>query len=123
MRLFYLILGGILGTASRYALSTAVREGAGRGFPSGTLAVNVLGCLIIGFLSTVNQGRVLQNDNMQMFLAVGFCGAFTTFSTLVLETANLAKGGDGFRALLYVAVSIFAGLAAFVFGHRLGRFF
>ena len=122
MKLLYLVLGGAAGTVSRYVLSAVVHENAGHGFPYGTLTVNALGCFIVGFLSTVNEGGIFLDENMKMLLAVGFCGAFTTFSTLILETSHLAKGGESLRALFYIALSILAGVAAFIAGHRLGRF-
>ncbi len=122
LKLFYLILGGAAGTVSRYALSAVVHENVGHGFPYGTLVVNALGCFVIGALSTLNEGNFLLDDNMKMLLAVGFCGAFTTFSTFILETSHLAKGGESLRAIFYIAISILAGVVAFIAGHRLGKF-
>ena len=121
MKLVYLVLGGVAGTVSRYYLSGAVNERVGPGFPYGTLAVNALGCLVIGALSTMQEGRLMLDENMKMLLAVGFCGAFTTFSAFILETSHLAKGGEGLRALLYIALSLLAGFAAFLAGNHLGR--
>ena len=122
MRLFYLVLGGAAGTVSRYVLSAVVHETAGHGFPYGTLVVNAVGCFIIGLLSTAYAGHFFLDNNMKMLLAVGFCGAFTTFSTFILETSHLAKGGEILRPLFYIAISILAGVVAFIVGHRLGRF-
>ena len=116
MRLFYLVLGGAAGTVSRYLLSAAIHENVGHGFPYGTLAVNGIGCLIIGLLSTLDNGRFFLDDNMKMLLAVGFCGAFTTFSTFMLETGNLIKDGEMFRAFLNVTVSLIIGFVVFRLG-------
>ena len=121
MKLFYLVLGGAAGTVSRYLLSAAIHESAGHGFPYGTLAVNSLGCLFIGFLSSWNDGHFFIDDNMKMLLAVGFCGAFTTFSTFILETAHLAKGEGVWHALANITLGLFAGVLAFIIGRRLGR--
>ena len=116
-----MIMGGAAGTVSRYLLSEAVHERTGEGFPFGTLAVNILGCLIVGILSVMNEGTLLMDENIKMLLATGFCGAFTTFSTLILESSHLAKGGESFRALFYIVLSLLAGFAAFIAGNRLGR--
>jgi len=121
VKLFYLILGGAAGTVSRYALSAVVHENVGHGFPYGTLAVNALGCFIVGILSTMAKGRFFLDDNMKMLLAVGFCGAFTTFSTFIFETTHLAKDGEVLRAVFNIFISMLAGFAAFVAGHYLGK--
>ena len=122
MKLFYLVLGGAAGTVSRYVLSAAVHENTGHAFPYGTLIVNGLGCFIIGVLSTLNGGRLFADENMKILLAVGFCGAFTTFSTFILESAHLAKDSGTLHALFNIVFSVVVGFAAFVLGHRLGKF-
>ena len=121
MRLFYLVLGGAAGTVSRYLLSAVVHENAGHRFPYGTFIVNGLGCLIVGFLTTVNDGHVFSDENMKVLLAVGFCGAFTTFSTFILESAHLIKEGQTLHAFINIILSVAAGFAAFVVGNRLGK--
>ena len=121
MKLLYLVLGGAAGTVSRYVLSAAIHENAGHGFPYGTLAVNGLGCLVVGLLSTLHGGRFFLDENMKMLLAVGFCGAFTTFSTFIFETAHLAKGEGVWHALANVVLSLCVGVLAFILGRRLGR--
>ena len=118
-----LMAGGVCGTAGRYALAGAVYNWLGASFPYGTLAVNGLGCFIIGLLSALDSGRFFLDDNMKMLLAVGFCGAFTTFSTFILETAHLAKGEGVWHALANVALSLCLGVLFFVAGRRLGRLF
>ena len=123
MKLFYLVLGGAAGTVSRYALAAVIHENTGHVFPFGTFAVNAIGCLIIGLLSTMHEGRLLADENMKMLLAVGFCGAFTTFSTFIFETAHLAKGEGLWHALANIVLSLCVGVLAFVIGRRSGRVF
>ena len=123
MKLFYLVLGGAAGTISRYILSGVIHENMGSGFPYGTLVVNGLGCLTIGLLSTVQDGRFLMDDNMRMLLAVGFCGAFTTFSTFISESAHFAKSGGILGAFWLIGLSIAVGAGFFILGHRLGKLF
>lgn len=113
---FHLIVGGIAGTAARYVLAGAVYQVLGSSFPYGTLAVNLIGCFVIGFLAAVAEEKFLLGPEARMLLMAGFCGAFTTFSTFMLETSNLIKDGEIFRAFLNVAASIVIGFAVFRLG-------
>lgn len=121
MKLLYLVVGGALGTVSRYWLSTAIHEQVGHGFPYGTLAVNVLGCLVVGVLTAVGQGQAHLSPEIRFIFLIGFCGAFTTFSTLVLETNHLMAGGQNWHAFGNIAVSVLAGFAAFLTGAWIGN--
>jgi len=123
MGLLYLIVGGAAGTVSRYCLAAMVNEKAGAGFPFGTLLVNILGCLIVGILSTLGEGCLFLDTKMKMLLVTGFCGAFTTFSAVILETSSLANTGQMAKAALNITVSLALGFTAFLAGHRLGRIF
>ena len=117
----YLIWGGIVGTAARYIFSGMVYERLGTGFPYGTLMVNVSGCFLIGFLDTLFEEKFLLSPNVRLLLLAGFCGAYTTFSTFMLETANLLKDGENGRAFLNVAASIVVGFVVFRLGVWLGK--
>ena len=117
----YLTVGGIAGTLGRYILSGLVYQRMGTNFPYGTLVVNVLGCLIVGFLDVIFEEKFLLAPNMRLLLMVGFCGAFTTFSTFVLETSNLIKDGQTWLALGNVLVSVVIGFMAFRLGMFLGE--
>jgi len=108
-----LIIGGSLGTISRYLLAGFVYNIFGTAFPYGTLLVNVLGCFVIGFLSTMAEEKFLFGSNVRVLLMIGFCGAFTTFSTLILETNNLARDGEVLRAFMNLLVSVVAGFILF----------
>ena len=120
MNLVYLVTGGALGTLSRYWLSGALQGSAGSSFPYGTLAVNVLGCLVIGFLAAFGAGKLQSTPGAHLFFMVGFCGAFTTFSTLILETDHLFKSGQMLHAYGNILVSLAAGFAAFALGGWIG---
>ncbi|MFA5094926.1 MAG: fluoride efflux transporter CrcB [Candidatus Omnitrophota bacterium] len=115
-QLLQIIIGGALGTVSRYAVSVLVYRSAGTDFPYGTLVVNLTGCFLIGFLASVTEDRLLLGSNIRAFLMIGFCGAFTTFSTFILETANLIKDGEISRALVNVLLSVIAGFIVFRLG-------
>ncbi len=109
----WLAAGGIAGTFARYAMTLGVNRLAGPGFPFGTLAVNLLGCAVIGFLASLSATRWALGPDARLLLVTGFCGAFTTFSAFMLETTLLADSGQTWRAVAYVAASVGLGLAAF----------
>ena len=118
-RWFNLVAGGIAGTVSRYLLAGWVYQVFGTSFPYGTLIVNLIGCFIIGFLASLSEEKFLLSPNARLLLMVGFCGAFTTFSTFMLETAHLMKDGENLKAFMNVAASVVIGFLVF----RLGVFF
>jgi fluoride exporter len=108
-------VGGGLGSLCRYALAGAIQSRAHAGFPIGTLAVNVIGCLVIGLIA--RQLLAAQSDVMvRAALVTGFCGGFTTFSAFSYETVGLISAGEWSKAGLYVAVSVLACLAATAIG-------
>jgi len=111
-----LIIGGTVGTIARYALGGFVYGVFGAAFPYGTLVVNLSGCFLIGFLSTMAEEKFLMGSNVRVLLMIGFCGAFTTFSTLILETNNLMKDGEMLRAFMNLFISVVAGLILFRIG-------
>lgn len=121
LKFFILIIGGGLGTVSRYLFSGTIYRVTGADFPYGTLAVNVAGCFIIGFLVSITETKFLLGPNSKIFLMVGFCGAFTTFSTFILETANLLKSGEVSRAFLNLFVSIILGFIFLRAGMLIGE--
>jgi len=117
----YLIGGGILGTVARYVLAGMVYQKIGSDFPYGTLIVNLVGCFLVGFFDTIFQEKFLFSPILRIFLMTGFCGAFTTFSTFILETANLIRGGETSRAFLNVILSVMIGFIVFRLGVLLGE--
>jgi len=112
-----LLAGGMVGTAGRYLVSEGVYRWLGTGFPTGTLAVNTLGCLVIGFLATLIDQKFLLKPEARLFLMVGMLGAFTTFSTLIYESWRLIQGGQGWLAAVNLVGSVCLGLAALWIGH------
>lgn len=119
----YLLSGGMLGTAARYALSGIVQHRFGNVFPWGTLAVNIAGCLIIGFLDVIFERKLLVIHNYRILLMTGFCGAFTTLSAVMLETSDLLKDSHWTHALGNILLTVCAGFLFFKLGARLAEFF
>ena len=113
MKWIHLILGGTAGTLSRYLLSGFIYQIFGAQFPYGTLAVNLLGCFLIGFLAAISEEKFVLDGNARLLLMVGFCGAFTTFSTFIFESANLIRDGETLSALLNVLASVLLGFLVF----------
>ena len=99
-------VGGFLGSISRYLLSKYIFSQVGNTFPWPTLAVNLLGCFVIGLL-------------IGWFLMVGFCGGFTTFSTFASESLQLLKGGEWLNFLLYAVISVLFGIILTALGSYL----
>ena len=115
-----LALGGLLGTAGRYALVSATQRWLGPSFPYGTLAVNGIGCLAIGFLSGVAERRAFLTPDARLFWMVGLLGAFTTFSAFIYESWGLWQAGQRFLALVNLQGSLLVGLLMLWIGSKLG---
>lgn len=94
MRLLLVGAGGFLGSVARYLLSGYVQTRTSDAFPFGTLAVNVLGCFVIGALSEMADARAFLSADARAFAVVGILGGFTTFSAFGNETLNLARDRD-----------------------------
>lgn len=105
----YVVLGAALGASGRYALAGWVSRAAGTPFPWGTLAVNLVGCLVIGLTWGLGE-RLLWAPTFRIFFFVGVLGSFTTFSTFGLETLHLLRDAEFGRALGYVLASNLGGL-------------
>lgn len=114
-------LGGVVGCCARYGVSQAVQAVYGRNFPLATLIINVLGCLAMGFLFFATLERVSVSPVMRTALLTGVLGGFTTFSTFAMEALLLVEDGETGRALLYLFLSVFLGLAAAYLGAYLAR--
>ena len=105
-------LGGAFGSAARYVVSRLIQTHAASAFPVGTCAVNIAGCLLIGFIGSLAGRAAGIGDGMKLFLTVGFCGGFTTFSTFCNEGLGLMRGGNTLLATVYMAASLLLGLLA-----------
>jgi len=121
MQILAIAAGGAVGSVLRWAVSNGVYSMFGRTFPYGTLAVNVAGSFLMGFLFVMMVERLDMSGMWRMAILVGFLGAFTTFSTFSIETVNLLQGGDFMRALLNIGVSVLFCLVATWVGFRIGR--
>ncbi|HET8761657.1 MAG TPA: fluoride efflux transporter CrcB [Nitrospiria bacterium] len=115
-------IGGFLGANARFIVGTWVTSTLGSRVPLGTFVVNVSGCLLIGILGTVIVDKlVARPEHVQWLLAIGFLGAYTTFSSFAWENHLLFLEGRWLTAALYMALSVFAGLIAVQLGVLLAR--
>ena len=114
-------LGGFLGASSRYLLQQWAANQWGPGFPFGTLLANVGGSFIIGFFLTLATGRLNISPGTRLFIATGFLGGFTTFSSFSYETFRLVEQSDWWDAGINFAGNTGLGLAAVVLGIILAR--
>ncbi len=112
--------GGVLGTAARHGLGRAIHVAPGS-FPWATFTINVTGSFVLGVLLTFIIERWPPSRYIRPFAAIGFLGAYTTFSTYMTEADLLAKGNATDIAALYVATSLFLGLAAVYAGIVVAR--
>ncbi len=107
--------GGFAGSVSRYGLSV-VAQRLSIEWPAGTLAANVLGCFVIGVVTAIFARGESLTPEIRLFLATGFCGGFTTMSSLVYETAAMLRASEYLHAFVYAAGTFFLSLAAFAIG-------
>lgn len=120
-RLFWVGLGGFLGSNARYLLSGWAAEHWGSQFPYGTLVINVSGSLILGFFLTVATERLLVPVNVRLFFATGVCGGFTTFSTFTYESMQLFDQASVGMGMLNILGSVMLGLLGAFIGIALAR--
>jgi CrcB protein len=118
MKWLALAVGSLAGGFARYLLGGMVYGVTGPSLPYGTLVVNLSGCFLIGLLNALAEERLSLGPDGRMLLMVGFCGAFTTFSTFMLETVHLWKDGRGWEAGVYVAASVAFGFLLFFAGEK-----
>ena len=118
-------VGGALGAMARFALNVGLQRGVS--FPWGTLSANLLGCLLMGIVAQLVASSSWFNntgiipDQYRLLFAVGFCGAFTTLSALVMELHTMLQRGDLLASFSYVLASIVGGYAFFYAGFTLLR--
>ena len=120
-QLLAIAAGGAVGSMLRFLMSTWVHSFASRGFPYGTMTVNVLGSLAMGFLFVVFLDRLADNAVLRAGILIGALGGFTTFSSFSIETFNLIEEGAVLKALLNMAGSLVLCVGATWIGVIIGR--
>ncbi len=108
-------LGGGIGSILRFLISKTF-NGYSNNFFLGTFLVNIIGCLLIGFILGMSSKNNYLTQNQTLLLSTGFCGGFTTFSTFAFEEYSFLKTGDLFHFSLYTILSIALGIIAVVIG-------
>lgn len=118
--ILWVALGGSVGAVTRMLVATAVSERLGTLVPYATFSINVSGCFLLGLLVGAIEAQVV-SPAVRPGLAVGFLGAYTTFSTFGAETLRLIEEGSLLLAAVYVSASVVVGLVAVAVGLWLGR--
>jgi fluoride exporter len=114
-------LGGFIGSILRYGLTGLTQRWTDSEFPFGTLAVNLVGCFLIGILWSLVEYRQWLHPELRIFLTVGILGGFTTFSAFGYETFVLIRDGQYPWALANVAANVIFGIAAVIVGWTLAK--
>ncbi len=114
--LLLVAVGGAFGASARHLVAVASARAFGTGFPVGTLAINVVGCFLMGILVEALALRAEGSNGLRLLIATGFLGGFTTFSAFSLDFMVLWERGEAIVALAYVAASVLLSLAAVAAG-------
>ncbi len=115
--LLFVGLGGAAGSMLRWAVGRWLNVG----FPWGTLAVNVVGCIVVGLLFGLIERGQLSSPAVRVLLVAGFCGGFTTFSAFMGENLSMLRGGEFLQFALYAGGSLILGLAAVWLGWLIAK--
>jgi CrcB protein len=121
-RYVFIALGAILGANARYLVGLWAGAYLGTSFPYGTFIVNTTGSFVLGFIIGGSTGRLQISPDLRLFLAVGFVGAYTTFSSLTVETLTLVQQGSVWRGVLNFFANNLVGFLCAVLGNYLARF-
>lgn len=121
MLIVLLVVFGAAGTLARYGLQGWVQHWTGSTFPNGTLAVNLLGCFLLGGVAQFGFQHTAIPPDWRTAITVGFFGAFTTFSTFSWETIRMLEDGAWPGAAAYLILSVLGGLLAVILGMRLAN--
>lgn len=115
--------GSFIGGILRYIISRLIENNNISSFPFGTFVVNIFGCFLIGIFYGLSEHNNLLNAESRLFLTVGFCGGFTTFSAFANENVTLLKDGNFFYFALYASLSVFLGITATYLGNVTTKLF
>jgi len=121
--LLFVGTGGFLGSISRYLVSRIMQNSFPSAFPYGTFVVNLAGCFLIGLVYGLSERSSLLSSGWKLFLAVGFCGGFTTFSTFANENLALLRDSEFFYFIIYTGLSVMLGIAATFLGVLVTKIF
>jgi len=117
--IYWIAFGSALGGAARFSLGGLVQRWAPGDFPLGTLAINVIGSVLLGFIVRYSLETPAVSAEVRAFLTIGFCGGFTTFSTFSYESATLLERGEWSRLALYAGLSLVLTVAGILTGAAL----
>ncbi len=120
-RYLFIAIGGALGSVARFWIGTTVAGRMGTRFPFGTLAVNITACFVIGFTLEILNRHTNLNPSWRFLIPIGFVGAYSTFSTYEWEIYSNLMQGAFWIAILYLTVSLVAGLIAVAAGVSLAK--
>lgn len=116
-------LGGFLGSILRYLLDQVFHRIFQTTFPIGTMFVNILGCFLLGIIYAFIEREQLISDELRIFLTIGFCGGFTTYSTFAFDQLHLLKSTDFLQFAFYFGGSVCLGLLAVYLGMQIYKVF
>lgn len=114
--IIYVAIGSIIGGVGRFLLQQFVQRKVASSFPYGTLTVNLIGCFIIGIVFGLSAKGNIISGQTRIFLATGICGGFTTFSSFINENHSMLQDGELLNTMIYISVSVGAGLIATALG-------
>ncbi|HET6559088.1 MAG TPA: fluoride efflux transporter CrcB [Prolixibacteraceae bacterium] len=116
-------IGGFIGTVARFVVARYFQYNASSVFPWSTFIVNIAGCLLIGLIYGITEKGEFLSSDIRLFLTVGICGGFTTFSTFSNDSFLLVQEQEWFRLALYTSLSVFLGLMAVYAGRLIIKLF
>lgn len=120
-KIILLSLAGAIGTLARYGLSGLIQRSSSAAFPWGTLVVNMTGCFLAGLFWSLSDSRWAVSGETRIIVLIGFLGAFTTFSAMILETGMLLRSTEWAAAAANLAIQNGVGLVVLLAGMALGR--